>query len=48
MEELQLALDMIQTNEYFVKIDLKDVYFSVEIAQEDRKFLKFRWNNQIY
>ena len=30
------------------KIDLKDAYFSVRIAQKDQTFLKFRWRGSLY
>ena len=29
-------------------IDLKDAYYSVPVAQEDRKYLKFQWADQLY
>ena len=29
-------------------VDLKDAYYSVPIASEDRKFLKFEWKGDYY
>ena len=48
MEGIHLVLDMIQSGEYFTKIDLKDAYFSVAITEEHRKYLRFRWGDQLY
>lgn len=28
--------------------DLKDAYYSISIAEEDRKFLMFEWKGQYY
>ena len=48
MEGIHLVLDMIQKGESFTKIDLKDAYFAVLINDPDRKYLRFRWDNQTY
>jgi hypothetical protein len=48
MENFHLILDMTQKGEYFVKIDLKDAYLTVPIAQKHRKYLRFQWENQLY
>jgi hypothetical protein len=29
-------------------IDLKHAYYTIPIAEEQRKFLKFVWNEQLY
>ena len=33
---------------FFAQIDLKDTYFSVSIAPEHRKYLKFLWSGVLY
>ena len=48
MEGIHLALDMTQQGDFFVKLDLKDAYFTVNMHQDDRKFLRFRWRGELY
>jgi hypothetical protein len=33
---------------FFASIDLRDAYYSLPIAEEFRKYLKFQWRNQLY
>lgn len=40
METLQIVLDLLQKGDYFVSLDLKDVYFSILIHHEYRNYLK--------
>lgn len=48
MDSLDTAIALIQENCFMISIDLKDSYYSVNIAQKDRKYLKFRWKGQLY
>ena len=48
METLKAAITNIQQGDYFGSIDLKDAYFSVPIADCDRKYLRFVWNDKKY
>lgn len=48
MENLQLALGLIEENYFMASVDLKDAYYSVSIAPEYRKFLRFIWNGRLY
>ena len=48
METLKLALSLVKQNCYFAKIDLKDAYYSIPIAQQFRKYLRFTWNGKLY
>ena len=48
MEGMPMVLDLVQEGSWMTKIDLKDAYFSVRIAQKDQKFLKFRWRGSLY
>ena len=43
MTSLQTALNMMRADCWMGSIDLKDTYYSVLIAEKDRKFLRFRW-----
>lgn len=48
METLQSAIKLMRPNCFMASVDLKDAYYTVPIAQEHRKFLKFMWENQLY
>ena len=48
METLKTAVTSIQQGDFFGSIDLKDAYFSMPIAQSDRKYLRFIWNGKRY
>jgi hypothetical protein len=48
MENLDCVVDLILKNDFFVSIDLKDAYFSIPIAKNHRKFLRFIWRNKLY
>ena len=41
-------MDMLKQNCYMASIDLKDAYYSVPIAQQHQKYLKFKWNKNFY
>ena len=48
MEGAGMLRDLLQRNDWLVSIDLKDAYLSILIAERDRKFLRFLWEEQIY
>ena len=48
MDTIQTALKLIRSGCYMASIDLKDAYYSVPVADEDRKLLKFQWGIDIF
>ena len=48
METLKSAFYMVNKGVYFTKIDLKDAYYSIAVAESDRKFLIFTWGESVY
>lgn len=48
METVKTATSLITPNCWFASIDLKDAYYSVSIADSDRKYLKFVWKHSVY
>ena len=48
MEDGRTLGKLIHKNSLLTKIDLKDAYFSVPVANEHRKYLRFVFNNTIY
>ena len=48
METLKSALNMVKKGVYFAKIDLKDAYYCIAVAESDRKFLRFTWGESVY
>ena len=48
METLKTVLGLVRRNCYFAKVDLKDAYYSIPIAHESRKYLRFTWRGQLY
>jgi hypothetical protein len=48
MENLDTILHLIEPNDWFISIDLKDAYFSVPIARGHRKYLQFQWRKKLY
>ena len=48
METLKSALNMVKKGVYFAKIDLEDAYYSIAVAESDRKFLRFTWGKSVY
>ena len=41
MDTIQTALKLMRPGCFMASVDLKDAYYSVPIALEDRKYLKF-------
>ncbi len=48
MDTFDVASKMVTKDCYMASLDLKDAYYSVPIAIEDRKYLKFYWNNTLW
>ena len=48
MDTLCTALKLIRPGCFMASVDLKDAYYSIPIAEEDRKFLMFEWKGQYY
>ena len=40
---LNMLKDLLRAGDWTAKIDLKDAYFMIPIAKEDREFLMFKW-----
>ena len=48
METLKNIRSLLKEGDLMVKIDLKDAYFTVPLAEKSRKFLRFMWEGNIY
>ncbi|XP_077980249.1 uncharacterized protein LOC144435531 [Glandiceps talaboti] len=48
MESLMSVITLMQKDCYMASIDLKDAYYSVPIASQHQKYLKFIWKEQLY
>jgi hypothetical protein len=48
MEDIKCASSLIMKNCYMCVIDLKDAFHAISIHEQDRKYLKFRWNGTLY
>ena len=48
MEDIRTMKDIIRPRDYMAKLDLKDAYFSVPVAADDRKYLRFEWAGRVY
>ena len=48
MDTLNTVLNLITPGAYMASLDLKHAYYTIPIAVEHRKFLKFVWNGQLY
>lgn len=47
-ENISLALNLIQEDDYLTSIDLCDAYFSISIHDDYKKYLRFLWKGIIY
>ena len=43
MEGMNSVMALVQRNDYMIKIDLKDAYFCLAVAEEQQRFLRFQW-----
>ena len=48
METLDSIIKLMRPNCFMASLDLKDAYYSVPIATEDRVFLRFFWGDKLY
>lgn len=48
MDTLYTVLNLVTPGVYMASLDLKHAYYTIPIAQEHRKFLKFVWKGQLY
>ena len=48
MDSIITCINLMKKNCYMASIDLRDAYYSVPIREQDRKYLKFQWNGQLY
>lgn len=48
MESLTCAIQLMKEKCYMASIDLTDAYYTVPIAVEHRKYLRFKWKNTLY
>ena len=48
MESLDFAISLISKDCFLASVDLKDAYYSISIAREHRRFLKFYWRGILY
>lgn len=47
-ETFKVVLDLVQEQDFFTSIDLQDAYFSVPIDEDDQKYLKFSFEDELY
>ncbi|XP_043270501.1 uncharacterized protein [Venturia canescens] len=48
LEDRRTAINLVSENCFLATIDLKDAYYAVPIAEEHRKFLRFRFSGGLY
>ena len=48
METLESIVNLIRPGCFMASLDLKDAYYSVPVAMEDRPFLRFQWEDTLY
>jgi hypothetical protein len=48
MESLMSAIKLMVPNCYMASVDLRDAYYSVPLAEEHKKYVKFEWEGKIY
>lgn len=48
METFESALKLIKPFSYFASIDLRHAYYSINMAENDQKFLRFQWRETFY
>jgi hypothetical protein len=46
MDTFEMTLKLVKQYGYFGSIDLRHVYYSVSIAEEDQKYLRFTWRKK--
>jgi hypothetical protein len=48
MENIHMLRNLLKKDDYLVKIDLKDAYFTVPIWVNHQKFIRFLWKENLY
>ena len=48
METLKNVKDLLQKGDLLMKIDLKNAYYTVNLAKESRKLVRFQWDGNPY
>ena len=48
MESIRTVRGLIQKGDFMCKLDLKDAYLSIPVCTEYQKYLKFRWEGQLW
>lgn len=48
MDTIQTALKLMRPGCFMASVDLKDAYYSIPIAAEDRQLLKFEWEGNYF
>ena len=48
METITTILNLVRQNCYMGSIDIKDAYYSVPVCEEDKKYLKFIFDGQLF
>ena len=48
MDTLCKVLDLVQTGDWGLTLDLKDAYFHIKVFKKHRKYLRFCFQNQVY
>ena len=48
MDSRQAIITLVTPNCFMASIDMKDAYYSIPVKNEDRKYLRFKWEDQFY
>lgn len=48
MENFEQAVRLINKGDFMASVDLRHAYYSIKIAEEQQKFLCFKWRGKIY
>ena len=48
MDSLHTIIKLVTKNCFMASIDLKDAYYSIPVRQADRKFVRFKWEDELY
>jgi hypothetical protein len=48
MESIRTCISLMQKDCFMASIDLQDAYYSIPMAQDHQKFLKFRWEGTMF
>ena len=48
MESLKSLRDILKQNDVTCKLDLKDAYFCIPLAEESKKVMRFYWEGDLY